>query len=112
MELLERTPFMATLAEYAAEARRGDGRLVLVSGESGMGKTVLLEAFQRRMPEARWLWGGCDGLLTPRPLGPLFDISAQLAAGSLTCATARHRGTGCSPASWPNSGRPPGSPSP
>ena len=81
MELLERTPFLATLAEYAAEARRGDGRLVLVSGESGMGKTVLLEAFQQRMPGTRWLWGGCDGLLTPRPLGPLFDISAQLGGG-------------------------------
>jgi chloramphenicol 3-O-phosphotransferase len=65
MELLERTAFLDTLAEYAAEARRGDGRLVLVSGESGMGKTVLLEAFQQRLPGARWLWGGCDGLLTP-----------------------------------------------
>ena len=81
MELLERTSFLDTLAEYAAEARRGDGRLVLVSGESGMGKTVLLEAFQQRLPGARWLWGGCDGLLTPRPLGPLFDISAQLGGG-------------------------------
>ena len=81
MELLERTSFLDTLAEYAAEARRGDGRLVLVSGESGMGKTVLLEAFQQRLPGARWLWGGCDGLLTPRPLGPLFDIGAQLGGG-------------------------------
>jgi DNA-binding CsgD family transcriptional regulator/tetratricopeptide (TPR) repeat protein len=42
---------------------------------------VLLEAFQQRMPGARWLWGGCDGLLTPRPLGPLFDIGAQLGGG-------------------------------
>jgi DNA-binding CsgD family transcriptional regulator/tetratricopeptide (TPR) repeat protein len=81
MELLERTSFLDTLAEYAAEARRGDGRLVLVSGESGMGKTVLLEAFQQSLPGARWLWGGCDGLLTPRPLGPLFDIGAQLGGG-------------------------------
>lgn len=60
MELLERTAFLKTLAEYAAEARQGNGRLVLVSGESGMGKTVLLEAFQQRLPGARWLWGGCD----------------------------------------------------
>jgi DNA-binding CsgD family transcriptional regulator/tetratricopeptide (TPR) repeat protein len=81
MELLERTAFLDTLAEYAAEARRGDGRLVLLSGESGMGKTVLLEAFQQRLPGARWLWGGCDGLLTPRPLGPLFDIGPQLGGG-------------------------------
>jgi DNA-binding CsgD family transcriptional regulator/tetratricopeptide (TPR) repeat protein len=78
MELLERGAFLQTLAEYAGEAERGSGRLVLVSGESGMGKTVLLEEFQHQLPGARWLWGGCDGLLTPRPLGPLFDISAQL----------------------------------
>ena len=49
-----------------------------MSGESGIGKTALLEAFQAELPEARWLWGACDGLLTPRPLGPLFDIGAQL----------------------------------
>jgi DNA-binding CsgD family transcriptional regulator/tetratricopeptide (TPR) repeat protein len=78
MELLERAAFLQTLAEYAGEAQRGNGRLVLVSGESGMGKTVLLEEFQHQLPEARWLWGGCDGLLTPRPLGPLFDIGTQL----------------------------------
>ena len=82
MELLERASFLQTLAEYADEARRGEGRLVLVSGESGIGKTVLLEAFQRRTMGARWLWGGCDGLLTPRPLGPVFDIGLQ-AGGEL-----------------------------
>ena len=78
MELLERESFLRTLGEYAAEARAGDGRLVLVSGESGMGKTALLEAFGQKLEGARWLWGACDGLLTPRPLGPLFDIGAQL----------------------------------
>jgi DNA-binding CsgD family transcriptional regulator/tetratricopeptide (TPR) repeat protein len=78
MKLLERTPFLQTLAEYAGEARQGNGRLVLLSGESGMGKTVLLEEFQRRAGDTRWLWGSCDGLLTPRPLGPLFDIGSQL----------------------------------
>jgi DNA-binding CsgD family transcriptional regulator/tetratricopeptide (TPR) repeat protein len=82
MELLERASFLHTLGEYAGDARRGDGRLVLVCGESGMGKTALLEAFQRRTKGARWLWGACDGLLTPRPLGPLFDIGLQ-AGGEL-----------------------------
>ena len=82
MELLERAPFLRTLAEYADDAKSGDGRLVLVSGESGMGKTVLLEAFQRESKASRWLWGACDGLLTPRPLGPLFDIAIQ-AGGEL-----------------------------
>jgi predicted ATPase len=78
VELLERTSFLETLSEYAGEARKGDGRLVLVSGESGIGKTALLEAFQEGTKRVRWLWGACDGLLTPRPLGPLFDIGAQL----------------------------------
>jgi DNA-binding CsgD family transcriptional regulator len=82
MELLERTSFLQTLDQYAGEARQGDGRLVLVSGESGIGKTALLEAFQAELAGVRWLWGACDGLLTPRPLGPLFDIGAQ-AGGEL-----------------------------
>src|SRR5216117_2762453 len=78
MELLERTSFMHTLAEYAGAARLGDGRLVLISGESGIGKTALVETFQQHAKGVRWLWGACDGLLTPRPLGPLFDIGAQV----------------------------------
>src|SRR5215470_10820395 len=78
MELLERESFLDALAEYAREARQGDGRLVLVSGESGIGKTALLEEFEHRLKGVRSLWGACDGLLTPRPLGPLFDIGAQL----------------------------------
>ena len=82
MDLLERAPFLDTLAEYADEACNGYGRLVLVSGESGVGKTALLEAFEERCKGTRWLWGACDGLLTPRPLGPLFDIGPQ-AGGEL-----------------------------
>ena len=82
MDLLERTGFLRALAEYAAEAQQGDGRLVLLSGESGIGKTALIEAFQRSVKSARWLWGACDGLSTPRPLAPVFDVGAQ-AGGEL-----------------------------
>jgi predicted ATPase len=71
MELLEREPSLALLAGCAAEARRGDGRLVVLGGEAGVGKTALLERFQRDLRDARWSWGACDGLFTPRPLGPL-----------------------------------------
>jgi len=78
MGLLERGPQVAALTEYAADAARGDGRLVLVSGESGIGKSALVEELERREPDAVWAWGACDGLFTPRPLGPLLDIAATL----------------------------------
>ena len=45
MHLLERDQQLATLQAYADDARRGDGRLVLVSGEAGIGKSSLVEAF-------------------------------------------------------------------
>ena len=83
MELLEREPPLALLAEYAAEARRGDGRLVVLGGEAGVGKTALLDRFQRDLPDARWFWGACDGLFTPRPLGPLYDLADQLGGALL-----------------------------
>jgi len=96
MELLERTAFLQTLAEYAAEARQGDGRLVLVSGESGIGKTALVEAFRPQLKGARWLWGACDGLLTPRPLGPVFDVGAQVGGELADLCRRVPSGTACS----------------
>ena len=78
MALVERDVALASLLEYASQARAGDGRLVLVPGEAGIGKSSLVEALAERLAEARWSWGLCDGLFTPRPLGPLFDIAAEL----------------------------------
>ena len=48
MRLLEREACLASLAEYAQQAATGNGRLVLVAGEAGAGKSALLEQFQRR----------------------------------------------------------------
>ena len=76
--LLEREAQLASLTGYAGEARHGDGRLVLVAGEAGAGKSALVEHVQRELPAAHWYWGACDGLFTPRPLGPLFDIASKL----------------------------------
>jgi DNA-binding CsgD family transcriptional regulator/tetratricopeptide (TPR) repeat protein len=59
------------------------GRLIFVSGEAGVGKTVLLRYFCDTLhSSARVLWGSCDALFTPRPLGPFLDI-AQVAGGGL-----------------------------
>lgn len=78
MVLLERDPVLASLRQYAHEAGQGEGRLVLIAGEAGVGKSVLVERFQRDLPDARWSWGACDGLSTPRPLAPLFDLARDL----------------------------------
>jgi DNA-binding CsgD family transcriptional regulator/tetratricopeptide (TPR) repeat protein len=89
MALLERGASLASLAEYAQEARLGEGRLVLVGGEAGVGKSALVDQFARDEPAARWSWGACDGLFTPRPLGPLFDIAEQLGGELLGLCRAR-----------------------
>jgi len=78
VQLLEREACLASLAGYADEARHGDGRLVLVAGEAGVGKSALVEQLHNDLPDARWSWGACDGLFTPRPLGPLLDLAGQL----------------------------------
>ena len=62
---------------------RGRGRLVLVNGEAGVGKTALVRRFCGDLDgSARVLWGTCDALFTPRPLGPLFDV-AEATGGEL-----------------------------
>ena len=78
MRLIERGSQLAALHQYADEASHAQGRLVLVSGEAGIGKSALLEDFAQQSADARWLWAGCDGLFTPAALGPLLDIAAQL----------------------------------
>ncbi len=78
MRLIERESQLAALHQYAAEAERGQGRLVLISGEAGVGKSVLLEESAQGLAPTRWLWAGCDGLFTPAALGPLLDIASQL----------------------------------
>ena len=78
MRLIERESQLAALHQYAREASQGHGRLVLISGEAGVGKSVLVEEFAEDLDDGRWLWAGCDGLFTPAALGPLLDIANQI----------------------------------
>jgi DNA-binding CsgD family transcriptional regulator len=78
VQLLERETYLAALDDFAADADSGSGRLVIVSGEPGIGKTSLVDVFRESRPDLRWLWGACDGSFTPRPLGPLREIIDQL----------------------------------
>ena len=77
MRLLERDHPLDVLRDRARRAADGRGSVVLVAGEAGIGKTVLLRAFAERA-SVPVLWGMCDSLSTPRPLGPLRDVAGDL----------------------------------
>ena len=83
--LLERSEQLSALATALLEVGgSGRGRFVLVSGEAGAGKTSLARRFcDDRAGDAPVLWGSCDALFTPTPLGPLFDI-AETTGGELS----------------------------
>ena len=75
--LLERAESLSVLEAALAEATPGPGgRLVLVRGEAGIGKTALVRRFcDSQRPPVRTLWGACEVLFTPQPLGPLVDVA-------------------------------------
>ena len=84
MELLERETYLQGLDKTFNRLSDGRGFVILISGESGIGKTSLIETFLNKVDnKANILWGACDALFTPRPLGPLYDIAAQLKNGLL-----------------------------
>ncbi len=79
--LLERDHELATLHTLLDETSAGAGRIALISGEAGIGKTALVERFVAGAPAGvRTLWGACEALFTPRPLGPFYDIAQQTAS--------------------------------
>jgi DNA-binding CsgD family transcriptional regulator/tetratricopeptide (TPR) repeat protein len=77
MELLERKQCLTELTDWLRRAIEGAGCIALLGAEAGIGKTALLQEFAKAPLGARVLWGGCDALFAPRPLGPLYDIARQ-----------------------------------
>src|SRR5262245_41873601 len=79
MELIERGAYLAALGEHLGSALAGHGRLVLVGGEAGVGKTSLVRAFaEEQAGKARVLQAACDGLFTPEPLAALEELAPRL----------------------------------
>ena len=77
--LVERAPLLEALAGWQREAQAGSGRLVLVHGEAGVGKSALVRTWcAGDASSSRVLWGSCDPLSSPRPLGPLVDVAPSL----------------------------------
>jgi DNA-binding CsgD family transcriptional regulator len=78
MNLLERQTQIDALTEAFAGASAGSGKLLLIAGEAGLGKSSLVEQFVAETRQhARILWGACDALDTPRALGPVHEIASQ-----------------------------------
>jgi DNA-binding CsgD family transcriptional regulator len=76
--LLERDDDLHRLNRALDQASAGQGHIVLVSGEAGIGKTTFVEHFlETSAATACALTGHCDPLFTPTPLGPLYDIARQ-----------------------------------
>jgi len=82
--ILERAEQLDALQSALDRASGGTGIAALVCGEAGIGKTTLVDLFEKDAREAGIpvLRGVCDALHTPRPLGPLLDI-ARAAGGRL-----------------------------
>lgn len=77
--LVERDKHLQVLDEILKRARDSSGRVVVLSGEAGVGKTSLLRKFTAELDQnSMAYWGSCDALFTPRPLGPLQDIALRL----------------------------------
>jgi DNA-binding CsgD family transcriptional regulator/tetratricopeptide (TPR) repeat protein len=84
VHLLERRASLEILEQCAHDLSAGEGRIALVSGEAGLGKTSLVDRFaagHRRSGAV--FWGRCDPLHTPAPLAPFYDIAEQIGSGLL-----------------------------
>ncbi|REF99962.1 AAA ATPase-like protein [Asanoa ferruginea] len=73
---MERARHLRSLRSALDTVAGGGGVLVLLGGEAGGGKTALVREFCRTADPV--LWGACDPLFTPRPLGPFVDIAHDL----------------------------------
>nr|WP_225908023.1 LuxR family transcriptional regulator [Hyphomonas sediminis] len=77
--MIEREKELGQLAALIEAAGRGQGAAVQICGEAGIGKSSLIQRLLSRLPEGwRAASGGCDALYTPRPLGPVRDMSGTL----------------------------------
>ncbi len=87
--LVERDAQLGALGDlFAAVVVREEGRLAIVRGEAGIGKTALIRTFCDDRPgHHRVLCGACVPLFTPRPLGPIRDV-ADAVGGRLRAAVA------------------------
>ncbi|MEX0667960.1 MAG: AAA family ATPase, partial [Acidimicrobiia bacterium] len=72
---LEREGELRQLRDVLSELAVSGGKVVLVRGEAGIGKSTLIREFLDAVGGAAHLHlGFCDDLQTPQPYGPLWDM--------------------------------------
>jgi DNA-binding CsgD family transcriptional regulator len=74
--ILERETILDGLDSLLGRAAWEGGRVVLVRGEAGIGKSTLVKAFIADRGD-HVLWGTCDPVALPQPLGPIVDMAEQ-----------------------------------
>ena len=82
--LVGRDDEMAMLMRRWERARQGDGQLVLIVGEPGLGKSRLIEEFHARLSETphTWVEWSCSQLLQNTPLHPVAEWGRQRFGGA------------------------------
>jgi DNA-binding CsgD family transcriptional regulator len=76
--LLERDAELRLMADLLAGVGSSGGKVVLVRGEAGIGKSALVRAVvDKHRDEAFVLFGSCDDLLTPQPFGAFWEIALE-----------------------------------
>lgn len=79
MELLDRDEPLSKLHYLLNKVTAGEGRIAAISGDAGIGKTSLVEAFAGQCEgKAEIFWGACDNLYTPRPFAPVYDMAHKM----------------------------------
>ena len=82
--LVGRDEEIAMLMRRWERARQGDGQLVLIVGEPGLGKSRLIEEFHARLRDTphTWVEWSCSQLLQNTPLHPITEWGRQRFGGA------------------------------
>src|SRR5215471_4848151 len=89
--LIGRDEEIAMLMRRWERTRQGEGQLVLIVGEPGLGKSRLIEEFHGRLRDTphTWLEWGCSQLLQNTPLHPIAEAWRQWFGGADVSAERR-----------------------
>jgi class 3 adenylate cyclase/predicted ATPase len=89
--LVGRDEELALLMRRWERARQGDGQLLLIVGEPGLGKSRLLEEFHVRLRDTPHTWSEwtCSQLLQNTPLHPIAEWGRQRFGGADVSAAQR-----------------------